>query len=201
MKRETTIALLFIAIFVFAGFRTADEKLFNGKNLEGWVVDPAELSGHWTVKKGKVLYGENMDKKGSMIWTEKSYVDYELELEYRTLSEDYDTGVFPRGDGHQVQIGVSRSLQRDMTACIYAPADNRGAYPAQTDKVAEFHKLGEWNRLRIIVEGKRIQTFLNGEPFVDYEGIAINGEGPIGLQLHAGVHMAVEFRNIVVRKK
>ena len=48
--------------------------------------------------------------------------------------------------------------------------------------------------------GKRIQTFLNEEPFVDYEGIVINDEGPIGLQLHGGVHMAVKFRNIKIRE-
>ena len=98
----------------------------------------------------------------------------QLELEYQTLTDDYDTGVFPRGNGHQVQIGISRSLQRDMTACIYAPKDDKGAYPGQTDKVAEFHKVGEWNHLKVIVTGKRIQTILNGEPFVDYEGITIN---------------------------
>ncbi|MCK4854184.1 MAG: DUF1080 domain-containing protein, partial [Bacteroidales bacterium] len=128
------------------------------------------------------------------------YKDYDLELEYITLTKDYDTGVFPRGNGHQVQIGISRSLQKDMTACIYAPKDEKGAYPGQTDKVDEFHKVGEWNHLRVIMTGKRIQTFLNEEPFVDYEGIVINDEGPIGLQLHGGVHMAVKFRNIRIKE-
>jgi hypothetical protein len=87
-----------------------------------------------------------------------------------------------------------------MTACIYAPKDEKGAYPGQTDKVAEFHKVGEWNHLKIIVTGKRIQTILNGEPFVDYEGITINEKGPIGFQLHQGVHMVVQFRNIIIKE-
>lgn len=200
MKIINKITLLAGLFLIFSSFTPSGKKLFNGKNLDGWTVQPQELASHWLVKKGKLLYGENPDQKGSMIWTTKNYRDYELELEYQTLSDDYDTGVFPRGDGHQVQIGISRSLQRDMTACIYAPGDNKGAYPAQTDKVKEFHKLGEWNHLRFIVTGKRIQTFLNGEPFVDYEGITINEEGPIGLQLHAGVHMAVQFRNIRVKE-
>ena len=135
-----------------------------------------------------------------MLWTKKSYRDYELELQYITMTEDYDTGVFPRGNGHQVQIGISRSLQKDMTGCIYAPRDEKGAYPAQTDKVSEFHKVGKWNHLRIIVTDKRIQTFLNGEPFVDYEGITINEEGPIGLQMHSKVHMKVQFKNIRIKE-
>ena len=87
-----------------------------------------------------------------------------------------------------------------MTGCIYAPKDKKGGYPGKTDKIAEFHKVGDWNHLKIILTGKRIQTFLNGEPFVDYTGIAINDEGPIGLQLHAGRVMKVHFRNIKVKE-
>jgi len=123
-----------------------------------------------------------------------------VELEYRALTDDYDSGIFIRGLTHQVQIGISRSLQKDMTACIYAPDDNLGSYPGQTGKVAEIHRAGEWNHLKVIVTGKEIRTFLNGEPMVDYTGVVLGSQGPIGLQLHGGVHMAVKFRNIKVRE-
>ncbi|MCO8121227.1 DUF1080 domain-containing protein [Stieleria sp. TO1_6] len=172
-----------------------NQLLFDGKNLDGWQVKPAELSGDWKAEDG-LLVAENPDKKGSYLWTKKEYQDYELELDYQTSSDYYDTGVMLRGDGHQVQIGISGSLQKDMTGCIYAPKDKRGSYPAQSDKIATVHKVGQWNHLRIVLTGKRVQTFLNGEPFVDYTGIAINDKGPIGLQLHAGHHMKVQFRNI-----
>jgi hypothetical protein len=86
-----------------------------------------------------------------------------------------------------------------MTGCIYAPKDKQGSYPAKTDKVDKFHKIGQWNHLKIIVKGKRIQTFLNGEPFVDYQAKTIPAKGPVGLQLHGGVHMKVEFKNIKLK--
>lgn len=200
MDKSVTLFMLLLVVLPSPACAQGDKKLFDGKSLDGWECDPGDLASHWTVKKGKILYGENPDQKGSMLWTTGEYRDYKLELEYQTLTDDYDTGVFPRGDGHQVQIGISRSLQRDMTACIYAPKDGKGAYPGQSEKVAEFHKVGEWNHLKVLVTGKRIQTFLNGEPFVDYEGITINETGPIGLQLHAGVHMAVQFRNIRIEE-
>ncbi|MFW5821462.1 MAG: 3-keto-disaccharide hydrolase [Bacteroidota bacterium] len=196
MKKSVHYSLILTILLAVTGCSNSKQRLFNGKNLEGWEVKPAELASHWEVRDGKILHGENPNEKGSMIWTTDTFRDYELELEYRTLSNDYDTGIFPRGEGHQVQIGISRSLQRDMTGCIYAPKDEQGAYPGQTDKVEKFHKVGEWNHLRIILDGKVIKTFLNGEPFVEYKGITINKEGPIGLQLHGGVHMEVEFRNI-----
>jgi hypothetical protein len=198
MRNLITLAVL-LSMGLFATSCDSSVSLFDGKTLEGWEVDPPELASHWKVENGN-LYGENPDEKGSMLWTKEEYTDYELELEYQTLTDDYDTGVFPRGNGTQVQIGISRSLQRDMTACIYAPRDERGSYPGQTDKVDEFHKVGDWNQLKVVVTGKHIQTILNGEPFVDYEGITINESGPVGLQLHGNVHMAVQFRNIRIKE-
>ncbi len=189
--------------FVFALSGMADvhgqdhaTKLFDGKTLDGWEVRPAEGNDdHWKVEDGMIV-AENVNEKGSYLWTTKDYEDYQLELEYQTPSDYYDTGVMLRGNGHQVQIGISGSLQKDMTGCIYAPKDKRGSYPGKTDKIAKHHKVGDWNHLRIVLTGKRIQTFLNGEAFVDYTGVAINDEGPIGLQLHAGHHMKVRFKNI-----
>ena len=173
--------------------------LFDGQTLEGWECDPEGQFSDWKVEEGE-LVGENDEEKGSILWTTSSFSDFEVELEYITLTKYYDTGVFLRGTSHQVQIGISGSLQKDMTACIYAPVDNQGSYPGQTDKVEAFQKLGEWNQLKVIITGKRIQTILNGEPFVDYEALNIVDKGPIGLQLHGGLHMVVKFRNIRIRE-
>ena len=187
--------LSIVTIIIIAGGCSNSVDLFDDKTLEGWEIKPAGKNSHWWVEEG-LLVGENSDSIGSMLWTTRNYKDYELELEWITLTKDYDTGVFPRGNGPQVQIGISSSLKKDFTACIYAPKDGKGKYPAQTDKVAEFHKVGEWNHLKVIVTGKRIQTILNGEPFVDYESETLADEGPIGLQLHPKIHMKAKFRNI-----
>jgi hypothetical protein len=190
------LALLFI-IGLLASACDSSVSLFDGKSLEGWKCDPAEQAADWKAVDGELL-GENPTEKGSIIWTTSSFRDFEVECEYIALNDDYDTGLFIRGLTHQVQIGISRSLQKDMTACIYAPEDELGSYPGKTDKVEAIHKTGEWNHLKVVVNGKRIQTFLNGEPMVDYTGVVLVDEGPIGLQLHGGVHMSVKFRNIRV---
>ena len=173
--------------------------LFDGKSLEGWVCDPLEQAGDWKAVDGELL-GENPGEQASIIWSNQKFRNFEVELDYITLTDDYDSGIFIRGLTHQVQIGISRSLQKDMTACIYAPEDKQGSYPGQTDKVTAIHKILEWNHLKVIVTGKRIQTFLNDEPMVDYTGVVLEDEGPIGLQLHGGVHMSVKFKNVKVRE-
>lgn len=187
-----------VAVFSF-GFQPPKEKLFDGKTLKGWECKPAEQTSDWTIVKGEIV-GANPHEKGSILWTTKSYKDFDLTLQYITETDHYDTGVFLRGESHQVQIGISGSLKKDMTGCIYAPKDKKGSYPAATDKIDKFHKVGKWNKMRIVVQGNRIQTFLNGEPFVDYEGVTIPGEGPIGLQLHPGVNMKVRFKNISIEE-
>jgi hypothetical protein len=192
-------AILLVTVWIITACSTPSTSLFNGENLDGWECEPAELISDWGVENGE-LVGENTGEEASLLWTTRSFRDFEAELEYITLSEDYDTGLFLRGMSHQAQIGISRSLQKDMTGCIYAPKDEQGSYPGQTDKVAEFHKIGEWNHLKVIMRGKQIQTILNGEPFVDYVAVNIPDEGPVGLQLHGGVHMKVKFRNITLRE-
>ena len=192
------LALLFIIGLLATGCDSS-VSLFDGKSLDGWECDPLEQAADWKAVDGELL-GENPAEKGSIIWTTSSFRDFEVECEYIALNDDYDTGLFIRGLTHQVQIGISRSLQKDMTACIYAPEDEQGSYPGQTDKVEAIHKEGEWNHLKVVATGKRIQTFLNGEPMVDYTGVVLVDEGPIGLQLHGGVHMSVKFRNIRVRE-
>lgn len=189
-----------VCCILFSSVAIGDEP-FNGKDLSGWRVDgkTKDTKDHWKVVDG-LIYGENANKKGSNLWTTAEYKDFELEVEYKTSTKDYDTGVFARATSHQVQIGISRSLKKDMTGCIYAPKDKQGSYPGQTDKVAKFHKVGKWNKLRVVVQGKNIKTFLNGEAFVDYQCKTIPEKGPIGLQLHGGVHMIVEFKNLKLKK-
>jgi hypothetical protein len=199
MKTRARLMGILALITLLAGCTGGYIDLFDGKTLEGWKCDPKEQASDWRAQDG-LIYGENPGKEASILWTTQSFRDFEVELDYFALSKDYDSGLFLRGMSHQVQIGISRSLQKDMTGCIYAPSDEKGSYPGQTDKVADFHKTGEWNHLKVIIQGKRIQTILNGEPFVDYEAINIVEKGPVGLQLHGGVHMAVKFRNIRLKE-
>ena len=198
MKALQKLALLLVVSISITGCDSSIN-LFDGKSLEGWECDPLEQAGDWKAVDGELL-GENPGEHASILWTNRKFRDFEVELEYIALVDDYDTGIFIRGLTHQVQIGISRSLQKDMTACIYAPEDEQGSYPGQTDKVTAIHKMGEWNHLKVIVTGLRIQTLLNDEPMVDYTGVVLEDEGPIGLQLHGGVHMSVKFRNVKVRE-
>jgi len=161
--------------------------IFNGRDFTGWTL-PAEPS--WTVVDG-VIVGQNDEaKKGSMLYTEKSYGDVIVEVRF---FGEIDSGFMLRKPEVQVQIGVSRSLKRDMTCSFYV-----GGYPeeARATRAAELLKPGEWNRIRVEAKGDTFTVWLNGEQVSRYTSPAHKEPAPIGLQIHGGLVMKVEFRDL-----
>lgn len=167
--------------------------LFNGHDLTGWSSPDAEK--FWRMDAG-VLVGENTaDLKGNYLWSEKSYADFVLEFEVR-WSGEIDSGVEMRKPNIQLQLGVSRSLKRDMTGSFYV---GKPGYPeaGQAKTAAELmHASGEWNRFRVEAKGNTFTVWINGKPASSYTDDKFSGAAPIGLQIHAGLYMKVEYRNV-----
>ena len=163
--------------------------IFNGRDLTGWKT-PAEP--YWNVIDGVIVGQSDEAKKGSMLYTEKAYGDVILEGEVRFEGE-IDSGFMVRKPELQLQIGVSRSLKRDMTCSFYV-----GNYPeeAQAKRAGELLKPGDWNRIRIRAEGDTFTVWLNGEPVSQYTSPKYTDPAPIGLQIHGGLSMKVEFRDL-----
>lgn len=186
MKRYLLLALLFMPAIAGA----EPEKIFNGTGLEGWKVQGAA---YWTVADG-ILKGESDDKKqNSILWTEKSFKDFSVELEFR-FSGDIDSGIFLRHENDQIQIGTSRSLKRDMTGSPYI-GTKRG-YPQEANRIKELLKEGDWNKMKIVAKGGTYTVSLNGEQVIEYVSDTAKESGPLGLQIHPGVVMKIEFRNL-----
>jgi hypothetical protein len=64
--------------------------------------------------------------------------------------------------------------------------------------VKELLKQGEWNRMRIVAKGNTYTVALNGSQVVEYLSETASESGPVGLQVHPGVRMKVEFRELSV---
>jgi hypothetical protein len=63
--------------------------LFNGRDLSGWKV-PAGDGGHWKVVDGVIDYDAQSQASGSKdLWTEKSYGDYVLRVDWRIKETPY----------------------------------------------------------------------------------------------------------------
>jgi hypothetical protein len=196
-------ALVFSFGFVCLAVRADDEKpmdvklelLFNGKDLTGFKVP--NPNPWWKVVDGVLVGESDAAKKGNVIYTEKSYKDFVLEGDVR-FPDDIDSGFIygkvAKGNDLQVQIGVSRSLKVDMTGSIYY----NGKYPddARAKGVDKLLKLNDWNTMRMEVSGRTTKVWLNGQHVLTFNCPEDVRPGPIGLQIHGGVVMKVEFRNL-----
>ena len=189
-------ALIIVALGIVTSVRaevpptSALPAIFNGRDLSGWKA--ASEPGYWSVVDGAIVGQSDARMKGSMLYTEKPYGDVIVEAEVRFTGE-IDSGIMVRKPELQVQIGVSRSLKRDMTCSFYT-----GTYPeeARAPKAADLLKLGEWNRIRVEAKGDRFTVWLNGVQVSQYKDAKYAEPGPIGLQIHANVVMKVEFRDV-----
>lgn len=172
--------------------------IFNGKDLAGW--KSPEPNPFWKVVNG-VLIGENDEaKKGNVLWTEKSYGDFMIECEAR-WSGEIDSGIMFRRskDGRQelqLQLGISRSLKRDLTGSFYTGGKEKYPEAGQLKNLEKLFKPDVWNQYRLQAKGDTFTVWLNGVPAVKYVSTNYPGAGPIGLQIHPGLAMKVEFRNL-----
>ena len=87
--------------------------------------------------------------------------------------------------GPQVEIEASPGL----AGYVYGEATGRGWLTPDERRVPHEHfENGRWNRYRIVAEGPRIRTWINGQPIedlVDDEVFWSHPSGFIGLQVHA----------------
>ncbi|MCX8488313.1 MAG: DUF1080 domain-containing protein [Opitutales bacterium] len=197
MKSLRLLAALAALIVSASAAEIKMESAFNGKDLAGW--QNAKDNEFWKAVDGVLVGENNAAKKGNMLYTEKSYQDAVIECEVR-FSGDIDSGIMMRKDEKgkkdiQMQIGVSRSLKKDMTCAFYV-----GKYPESgwAPKVATLWKNNDWNKIRFQAKGDTYTVWLNGEQVSNYVDAGYPKAAPIGLQIHPGVVMKVEYRNISV---
>ncbi len=182
--------------------------LFNGKNLDGWEQKNGIAT--YEVVDGTILGRTAKGSPNSFLCTEKEYGDFELFFEVkvdkglnsgvqiRSLSKpDYKEG---RVHGPQVEI----EWDPGESGYIYSEGTKRGwVSPTRTQK--NVFKNEEWNQYRVLADGPRIQTWINGTCVEDIEMPAIEStKGFLGLQVHGVKKNAgpfkVQWKNIRIRE-
>ena len=207
-----------------AGF----EPIFDGMSLNGWEGDPALWRVENGVIVAESTPERPVERNTFLIWRGGAVRDFELKLEYR-LSETANSGVQYRSRRiPEVGPWGMRGYQADMdgrdtyTGMVYeergrgflaprgqfarvAPGGVRKliAVTGQPDDLKAHLKTGDWNAMHIIARGNVLMHVVNGRlmaALVDEDNENRALEGLLGLQLHAGKPMRIEFRNIRLKK-
>jgi sugar phosphate isomerase/epimerase len=146
--------------------------LFDGTSLAGWRAygKPGPIGPGWKAKGG--LLHKLAGIPGGDIVTAGSFGDFELSWEWR-LAKGANNGVKyfvsdqrPAAPGHEYQMIDDDSERwrdlpgKDKTASFYQ------VLPPAADK--PLRPPGEWNRSRIVVQGDRVEHWLNGRMVLTY---------------------------------
>ena len=167
--------------------------IFNGKDLSGWEVpDGNDEAGWYKAVEGVLKIRSGSKKKGSILWSKKKYRNFVVEFEFRMGEGRVDSGVHVRTKD-QIQIGISGSLNRDMTCSPYIPGKG---YPVEAKNIKKLLRPKDWNTMRIQAIGKEYTVWLQGEKVMTYKSDSAIDEGPIGIQLHGGRNMAIDYRKL-----
>lgn len=171
--------------------------LLYDEDLTGWKIPKGnDQAGWYKVKDGILKLRSGPKKKGSVLWTEKDYQDFELNLEFRFIDGTIDSGIHLR-NSDQIQIGISGSLKRDMTCSPYIPGKG---YPVEAKNVKKLLQAKEWNQIKIRAVGPKYTTWLQGKEVMNYESSSAVKVGPIGIQLHGNRNMKIDFRNVSIKE-
>jgi len=142
------------------------------------------------------------DEEYGYLGTEKNYKDFVLTLEFKQESNG-NSGVFIRStvDGTKVsgwQVEVAPMGKH--TGGVYE-SYGRGWLIKPDPEKEKVLKEGEWNKMKIKVQGPKLTSWLNGTEMIDFEDEKIgDGEGGIVLQIHSGGDVKVSWRNIEIEE-
>lgn len=190
--------------------------LFDGKTTAGWRgYMMQDMPAGWQVVDGLLT---RVSYAGDIVTTNE-YGNFELVLDWK-VREGGNSGVFYRAvEGPQEIYHSAPELQilddarhRDGRSELTSAGANYGIHPARRGVVKP---AGEWNTVRLLVNGNHVEHWLNGEKVVEYElgsadwkqrvaaskfnewpGYGTATAGHIGLQDHGSW---VAYRNIKIR--
>ena len=213
-------ALLCLLLGTAAGDRF--DVLFDGQTLDGW----DGLERFWSVEDGAIVGRTTEDNPTNgntfLIWRGGEVGDFEFRCKVRF--QGVNSGVQYRSELANADKFVLKGYQADLHpkadyyGMLYGEKTGRGIIATRGQKVAfaadetktVLGKVGDsakidsadWNDLTIVAAGNRLIHQVNGVTTVDVtdDHPVSFRRGKLGLQLHAGGPMAVEFRGLLLRE-
>lgn len=215
LRNMILAATMVLAVAIPPAVAEGWQMLFDGTSLEGW--QPSKENSQFKVVKGAILASSS--GRTVFLITTSEYADFELELEVKLHDIDLNSGVQIRtstsrtnekGNSREVIHGPQVDIGKSPGRSGHLFNQGNGAWITPKDKLVSSNamKNGEWNTLRVLAVGPRIQTWINGQKVADVtddEAYTKYPAGVIALQVHAVKNSPekvrhVSFRSIRVRR-
>ncbi|KAB7732996.1 DUF1080 domain-containing protein [Rudanella paleaurantiibacter] len=140
------------------------------------------------------LRGYQADIDGRRMWTGQNYEERRrTTLAYRGEKATINTF---SGDAspEAIRSKVARNAWTGRTVT--------GSF-GTSDSLKNFVKPGEWNTIRIVAKGNTLRHYVNDilmSEVVDEDTVNGKAKGLLGIQVHVGPPMKVQYRNLMMKK-
>jgi len=196
--KKLGILILLIAMGCNTGSKK-EKSLFNGKDLTGWEVYGTEK---WYVEDGLLVSESGPDEEYGYLATKEHYKNFELNVEFKQEANG-NSGVFIRSTIEGVKVSgwqVEVAPKGLHTGGVYE-SYGRGWLIKPSPEKEEVLKESEWNHMKIIANGDKLTSYLNGVEMITItDSIIGQGVGSIALQIHSGGGIKVNWRNLVIEE-
>ncbi|MBI1369219.1 MAG: DUF1080 domain-containing protein [Planctomycetes bacterium] len=173
--------------------------LFDGKTLAGWHATPG---GNWQVVDG-TLQGTNeaSDKRHGILLSDAAYTNFSIRAKFKVTrgnsgfyfhSEPVKSAVSVKG----FQVEVDREMD---TGGLYETLGRAWVVKPDPVEMRKHYTPGEWTDLLLECHGPHIVVTINGYKTADLTDEKGAKSGHFGLQLHGGMDMDVQFKDIEIK--
>lgn len=195
--------------------------LFDGKTLAHWVVKGGSAT--YRVEDGTIVGRTAEKSKNTFLSTDRDYADFELVVDI-LCDRELNSGIQIRSHVYAKPTPQASQPKRIREAgevygyqCEVAEADkcvsgnfwDEGRWTKWHDDLTKkpgacaAFKEGQWNTYRIVAQGDRIRSWVNGVACADFRD-RMDASGFIGLQVHSvgagkGPYQ-VRFKNLRIRE-
>ena len=200
-KQRTNFRIfnIFLLALVMVNCVPGQTSLFNGKNLDGWTNYGTEK---WYVEDGELVCESGPDAQYGYLGTDKFYKNFMLTVDFKQEANG-NSGVFFRSTIDGVKVNgwqVEVAPPGKDTGGIYE-SYGRGWLIKPDPEKDKALKMGEWNTMKIKVDGSSVTTWLNDVEMVHLNDEKIGeGQGGIALQIHDGGGIKVRWRNLFIEE-
>ena len=193
MKRLTFFPSSLLCLWA-TGLLSANETIFNGKDLTGW---SAQDMSYGSVQDGAIV-GTKGDQKiqgNQFLWYNKKVSDFKLTLKVKQVPFAANAGIQFRSireaNGHA--IGYQADIGKGWWGALYHE-HGRKILAKNKDTAGKNLNHEKWNKYEILAVSHRIWLAINGQITVALQDPIGELEGQISLQVHGGMPQKVIYQ-------
>jgi hypothetical protein len=201
------------------------KRIFDGKSLKGWKGDSA----YWRVENNCIVgevTPETILKSNTFLIYDKELGDFELKADFK-ITEAGNSGINYRSEmfpgvphalkGYQADIDgknvyTGQNYEERGRAFLAKRGENTVlkenkkpeiiASLGDADSLKNIIKSEDWNTILIVTKGNSLKHYINGvlmSEVTDNDVSKRKLKGLLGMQVHVGPPMKVEYRNIYLK--